>query len=116
MSFDTDFAAADSMFAEAFGVSVSYVRGASTTTLTAEVQLNEYKESGPEGGEIVVESRDYLITKADLSVTPRVGDQIKETIAGVVEIFEVMPVDGREYRSDVAKRKLLVHTKYAGSE
>ena len=109
------------MFAEAFGVSVTYVRGASETELTAEVQLQDYEISGDGGMATVVQSRDYLLTASELSFTPddpRVGDQIKETIGGVVKLFEVMPIGQRPcwQWADTSQRKVLVHTKYAGTE
>ncbi len=117
-SVDADFAAADAMFAEAFGVSVTYVRGASETPLTAEVELYDQRTSGPDGAEITSQVRSYTITAADLALTPRSGDQIKETIGGVVKIFEVLPIDqGRCFKwVDGGERRMLVHTKYVGTE
>ena len=114
---DAEFSAAAPYYAEMYGVEVVYVRGASQETITAEVQLNENRVNGPDGAEITVRSRDYLITAADLSITPQVGDQIKQTIGGTVKIFEVMPVDNRCFEEvDSQEEQLLVHTKYAGSE
>ncbi len=117
-SVDADFAAADAMFAEAFGVLVTYLRGVDETVLTAEVQLHDYEISSQGGTVTVVRSRDYLLSASDLGLTPRVGDQIKETIGGVVKLFEVMPIGDRPCfeEADPSQRKLLVHTKYAGNE
>ena len=117
-SVDADFAAADEMFSEAFGVSVTYVRGVGETELTAEVQLQDYDIGGPDVAATVVQSRDYLLSASDLSLTPRPGDQIKETIGGVVKLFEVMPIAARPcwQWTDSQDRKMLVHTKYAGTE
>ena len=117
-SVDADFAAADAMFAEAFGVSVTYVRGASETELTAEVQLYDQRKSGPDGAETSSQVRGYTMTATDLGLTPRPGDQIKETIGGIVKLFEVLPIDdGRCFKwVDAGERRLLVHTKYVGDE
>ncbi len=117
-SVDADFAAADAVFAEAFGVSVTYVRGESETVLTAEVDLYDQRKSGPDGAEIISQVRGYTITAADLSLTPRPGDQIKETIGGVVKLFEVLPIDQRRCFKwvDAGEQRLLVHTRYVGTE
>ncbi len=117
-SVDADIAADDEMFSEAFGVSVTYVRGEGETELTAEVDLYDQRRSGPDGAETTSQVRGYTITATDLAFTPRVGDQIKETIGGVVKLFEVLPIDdGRCFKwVDAGERKMLVHTKYVGTE
>lgn len=119
--FDTDFAAADDLLAEAFGGTVTYARGSDTVNVTAEVVLADYGVTGPIGGRIQVQPRDYLITAADLvlnsaQITPRSGDKIRETILGIVEEFQVMPLGDRPCHedADAGKTKWLVHTKYVG--
>ena len=120
-AFDTDFALADDLFAEAFGVPVTYARGSDTVSITAEVVLASYEATGPTGGQTRAQPRGYLVTVADLilsgsSITPRSGDKIRETILGIVEEFEVMPLGDRPCHedADAGRTKWLVHTKYVG--
>lgn len=117
-SADTEFAESDSYFAETFGLSVTYVRGEDETTLTAEVELNDYQIMSEDGIATTAQIRDYLITASDLGITPRSGDKIKQTIDSVVHFFQVMPLDeGPVYKEvDTIKSKILIHTKYIGTE
>jgi hypothetical protein len=77
------------------------------------------------GALLRVESRDYLITAADLvlggtSVLPQRGDQIRETdaLTGQIYVYAVMaPGDEPHWRwSDPYRRTLRVHTKHVDLE
>ncbi|HDZ20085.1 MAG TPA: hypothetical protein ENH78_02175 [Phycisphaerae bacterium] len=128
-AFDDDFAAADAMFAEAFGGEVTYVYGSSEITVTAEASLHDYEVQDPHGVFETIQSRDYVISAAALvidgePITPRAGNKIKETINGSIEIFQVMPL-GRTNRfgdrpaaehTDTSETSWLIHTKHIGAE
>lgn len=123
-AFDDDFAVADELFAEAFGDTISIHRGvASTTGITAEAIQRDYEIFDMEGFQTTAHLRDYVIDVGDYvlsgsAVTPQIGDRIKETISGVVHVFEVVPL-GRKpcYEwAGMKKPQWLVHTKLAGTE
>ena len=122
-AFDDDFAAADAMFAEAFGGEVTFVYGNSEITVTAEAALHEYKVADTRGVTETIQSRDYVISVAAMviggePVTPRPGNKIKETINGSVEIFQVMPLGDRPAaeHTDASGTAWLLHTKHTGTE
>ena len=102
----------------AAGVSVTYTRGTNSVTLTAVPTLHQYEIVDDEGFGISMLSRDYLIHAADLilagaEIAPRAGDRIAETIDGVAQTFEVMPLGQKhEYEpADPDGLLLIVHTK-----
>jgi hypothetical protein len=118
--FDTDFAHADALFAEAFGVSVQIVREANPPTpATAEVVLREQRiDQAAEEPPDALHDREYLIAVtdykvADVAVKPRNGDRIHETINGTLYKFEVLPDDRREGAewADPAGTRWLIRTK-----
>jgi hypothetical protein len=123
-AFDTDFDAVDAMFAEAFGGTVSIHRGASSTTgVTAEAVSREYDVDDTDGIVTTIHGRDFVIDVASYTIAaavvqPRSGDIIKETIGGVVHVFEVTPVTGRPCAEWVGNQKAqwLIHTKMIGTE
>jgi len=120
-AFDTDFAAADAMFAEAFGGAVTYVRGGSSVSVTAEPVIHDHDVDEHAGARTKLQFRDYLIAVADLvisgsPITPRSGDRIQETINGTAEQFQVMPIGdspAAEY-TDTSATTWLIRTKYIG--
>lgn len=102
----------------AAGVSITYTRGSYSVTITAACILNQYQIIDEEGFTTSVNSRDYLIHGAELilngaAIAPRAGDRISETIGGVVNTFEVVPLGQlREYEPMDSDSVLLkVHTK-----
>lgn len=102
----------------AAGVSVTYARGPLSVSLTAVPTLHEYEVVDDEGFGIVMLSRDYLVHTEDLvlggsEIAPRAGDRITETVGGVVDTYEVMPLgQKKEYEpADSDGLLLLVHTK-----
>jgi len=122
MAFDDDFAAADTMFAEAFGVSVTYVRGATELPVTAEVEAHGYETSGEDSARTIGQPRAFRIPASvllvgGLPITPRNGDVIKQTINGTVEQFEVMAGGGRPVaeRLDPDWLDWLIRTQYVGA-
>lgn len=123
-AFDADFAVADELFAEAFGDTVSLHRGVATATgIVAEAVQRDYEIFDVDGFETTANLRDYVIDVADYTisgsaVTPQIGDRIKETISGVVHVFEVVPLGRKPCYEWAGTRKpqWLVHTKLAGVE
>ncbi len=122
-AFDDDFAAADEMFAESFGGTVTYVRGNSEIEVTAEAVLHDYEVTDHRGAITPVRSRDFVIAVAalvigDEEIEPRGGDVIKETINGSIERFQVMPLGDRQAaeHTDTSGTSWLIHTKHIGSE
>lgn len=108
------------MLKEAAGVDVSYARvaGDPAFTLTAVVGRTAFATNG-EIARIQFGDRDYLINRADLTVSgaevlPAIGDRITETIDGVGVVFEVMTPDTGEpaWRwSDPARSVYRIHCK-----
>lgn len=106
------------------GTSVTYKRGESqSVSLTVTVGQTQFEQVDGEGGLLRWNSRDFLITAADLilseSVTlPVKDDKIVEVGAdGVTRTFVVAPVEGENcYRfSDTSRTILRVHTKQCPS-
>lgn len=120
-AFDSDFEYAEAMFDEVFGVSVTLVRGAAEAIITATPSMRDYLVEDADGIVTTIHSRDYAIDAdpivAGVEIVPRPGDQIKETIRGVVNVFEVMGIGTRpavEW-ADTNGTRLLVHTKRIGT-
>jgi hypothetical protein len=122
--FDDDFAAADDLFAEVFGVTVDYWRSSSEIAdITAEVITAEHDGSALETVNVISRPRAYLI-KASLlvigsaTITPRQGDRIKETIGGTVHVFTVARINDRDaYEwADVNGGSWIVHCRLTGTE
>lgn len=101
------------------GSSVSYLRrGVPTVSFTATSRNQDY-EVVTESTSTIITARDYTFTKADLdaeSITPREGDRISETIAGVAYMFEVLPIGNKPCAEWLDKEgvMLIVHTKKVG--
>jgi hypothetical protein len=122
-NFDADFAAADSMLAEAFGEQVTYLAGANVISLTAEVVQRDYQVDDAEGFLTTVQANDFLIATAPLKdaagqkIDPKAGHRIHRTIAGQVHAFEVVPLGKRPVAewADGSGNRLVIHTKYVGT-
>lgn len=66
------------------GVAVSYQQGKTTHAgLTATVSDQQYDVLSEDGTNTIVTMREYVFTAADLPVTPRSGDVIRETDRGI---------------------------------
>lgn len=112
--FDDDFAAADEIFAEAFGVSVEYLIGGEiAATASAEVSLAKRETRDSYGAVQTIDSRDYLFTASELTQVPKSGHRIREVVSGVARVFEVMEIAGGPCWEavDPNGRKIVVHTK-----
>lgn len=104
------------------GVTVAYHRGSSSVSgITATVSQHEYEVLDTDGIMVLIKSRDYIVHAADLvlsgsSITPRSGDRIVETIGGVSQTFEIMPLGAQnEYEPlDTDGVLLRIHTKKVG--
>ncbi len=95
-------------------VSVTYRRGKSSVELHATIGKTLFKIQDEYGRTIYYESRDYLISSADLLIKgsptlPQKGDEVIEN--GFV--YEVMaPANEPEWRySDTYRNTLRIHTK-----
>lgn len=118
MPFDDDFAGADALLAEAFGVPVSYRRGEDSVELVAVVGSTRFEAEQEDGRILESESRDYLVAPGDLvldgqPVEPRRGDRIVETIGGQPCLFEVAAPAGEPIWQwiDPARIQMRIHTK-----
>jgi hypothetical protein len=122
--FDDDFAAADAMFAEAFGVPVRIVRnGRASAAVTAQVVTRENEVRDDNNFPQVIRSRDYLISVTDyqadgVAVEPLKSDLIVEVIGGA-EITCALARIGKkpqyEYADD-RRRQWLIRTVVQGSQ
>jgi len=118
-NFDTDFAAADSLLAEAFGDTVTLSRGSETASVTAELVMRDVQARDRSGFVTTVQTTDFLIAAADYdfgdgAVEPRRGDRIEITIADVAHTFEAKPQGDRPEAewADASATQWLVHTKH----
>lgn len=99
---------------------VTFRRGGSSVELDATVGQTKFDQEDSEGRLTQVETRDYLVTAADLildgsPVEPRPGDEFVETLAGVPTVFRVMDLPGRPcFDSDPYRTTLRIHTKDLG--
>ena len=102
---------------------VLYVRGGQTVEVPATIGETIFRIDGGAGAMLRTESRDYLITAADLvlggsAVLPQRGDRIRETQGTQVFVYEVAsPGDEPLWRwSDPYRRTLRIHTKQVDVE
>ena len=105
--------------------SVTYTRGSGSYALEAEgvaatIGRTVFEVTDDYGLLTRVESRDYLIDAAELEAfgEPQRGDQIRETLGGAVQVFEVMAPSGEDHfrYSDAYRRTYRIHTKRVGAE
>jgi len=102
---------------------VTYCRGEQSVEVAATVGRTVFEIADAYGVVERSESRDFLVTAADLVlddqvVLPERGDRIRETQDGKVFVYEVM-APGKEphYRfSDVYRRTLRIHTRQVAVE
>ena len=100
---------------------VTYKRGASTATISnATVGETVFRIDTGYGVFERHETRDYIVAVSDLGALspPQRGDQIREVIDGVTEIFEVMaPGAEPDWKyHDLDHSELRIHTKHVGSD
>ena len=100
------------------GVTIEYYQGDETTGEIIAVPADvEYEIVGRDGYQTRFLSRDYYVLKSSLSigtaqVEPRAGDRVVETIGGVEQTFQLLPVGempAAKLRSDGLR--YVLHTK-----
>jgi hypothetical protein len=108
---------------KAAGVGISYARGATVVTITAEsgaAWVGRTAFTSVQQGAIRVEwgDRDYLILASALAAIgePAEGDRITETVNGTAKVFEVMSPGGEPpWRySDPQRSVFRLHVKQVG--
>lgn len=102
---------------------VAYLRGADQVEVDATIGRTEFEQADEYGVIHRTESRDYLVSAADLVLggvveLPKAGDRIRETDGEQLLIYEVLAPGGEPpWRwSDRHRRMLRIHTKYVGME
>lgn len=97
---------------------VVYQRGAESVEVPATIGQTVFQIDDGTGALLRTESRDYLVTAADLVLggspaLPQRGDRIRETQGAQAFVYEVMaPGDEPHWRwSDPYRRTVRVHTK-----
>lgn len=98
---------------------IVYERGVDSVTLLATIGRTEFEQSDEQGLISRIESRDFVMQRADLvlggnPVLPKAGDIIKETVGTTTYVYEVMAPGGEPpFRyADPYRYSLRVHTKY----
>ena len=102
---------------------VTYQRGSQSAALNATVGRSVFQVVAADGLVEQVERRDYLVRASDLVIggsatTPQIGDRIRETVGGKVQVYEVVNT-GQEkcYRkSDPDGLTWRVHTVHMDTE
>ena len=104
-------------------LTVTYLRGTDSVELPATIGKTVFEQADEYGVIHRTESRDYLISTADLVLggaqeQPKAGDRIRETTGEQVLLYEVMAPGGEPpWRySDAYRRTLRIHTKFVGME
>ena len=102
---------------------VTYCRGAASVALQATVGRSLVQMLKADGLVETVERRDYLIRACDLVLNgdagePQVGDRIRETIGGKVQVYEVIGAGQEKHfrKSDPDGLTLRVHTVHVDTE
>jgi len=101
---------------------VTYRRGEQEITVQATVGKTDFSTDDQQGRTLEFESRDYLITAADLAALaggaePQEGDEITEDLETGTETYRVMLISGAPaFRySDQSRKTIRIHTKHVGS-
>ena len=96
---------------------VTYQRAGESLALNATVGRSVFQVVAADGLVEQVERRDYLICACDLvlggaATEPQVGDRIRETIGGRVEVYAVMGAGQEKHfrKSDPDGLTLRIHT------
>ncbi len=102
---------------------VTYLRGGDSVAVAATIGRTEFEQVDEYGVIHRMQSRDYLISAADLVLAgvpeqPSAGDRIRETAGEQIFLYEVMAPGGEPpWRySDPYRRTLRIHTKFIGME
>ena len=102
---------------------ITYLRGADQVEVDATIGRTAFEQADEYGVIHRTESRDYLVSAADLVLDgvverPKAGDRVRETADEQLLIYEVLAPGGEPpWRwSDRHRRTLRIHTKYVGME
>jgi len=102
---------------------VTYLRGTDSVALAATIGQTTFEQADEYGVIHRTQSRDYLISAADLVLSgtveqPKAGDRVRETAGEQVFLYEVMAPGGEPpWRySDPHRNTLRIHTKFVGLE
>ncbi len=105
------------------GQTVVYWRASDSVSVTAVVGQSVAEAVEEDGRIIRVESRDFLIARADLvlsavNVEPERGDVIRWTIGSTVYVYEVIALPGESHwrDSDPYLKTFRIHTKRVAIE
>ena len=105
---------------------VVYISGSKRGTVLAAVGSSTFEQTSSNNLASEVQSRDYIIARADLLLSevggtpelhePAEGDQIRETINGKVHIYKVLALPGVPVAMDreASKVSIRIHTKFQG--
>jgi len=107
------------MFQQHASQPVVYRYDGQAIEVTATIGRTVHEVTDAYGITAQVETRDYLIPAEQLEITPQAGNQIRETLADRVEVYEVMhPVAGKEpWRwSDPHRIMRRIHTSHVATE
>ena len=103
--------------------SVVYRRGADSKEVQATIGKTDFEQADDSGLIHRVESRDFFVRTEDLDmgagpISPRAGDEVRETVGTNVFVYEVNAPGGQPpFRySDPYRRTLRIHTKHIGME
>jgi hypothetical protein len=121
-AFSAAIAQALASVAAAAGETVTYHRGdESTGELTAVPGSQQRRAEDVYDVPVDASSRDWIFEAAGLvidgvEITPRRGDQVRQTVAGVETVYEVASDGDQVYRyCDRGRTRIRVHTKQKGS-
>lgn len=117
--FDNAVASAIQSVGVVAGIPVTYHRDSAWVKLTAIPGKSDFRISEADSITVKERSRDYLFTTCFLringqTVTPKKGDEIKETVGNTVHTYEVLRPDGGDQvwrYSDPGRSVIRVHTK-----
>ena len=103
--------------------SIVYERDAFSVSVLATVGETVFEQADRFGGIQRIESRDFIITRADLVLDgsvalPQTGDTIRETRGTQVFVYKVMsPAGETPFRyGDQYRNSLRIHTKHVATE
>lgn len=104
------------------GTAVTYHRNEDSVAVTAVKGATTFESDDGEGVTIESKAADWIVAAGSLvldeaAITPERGDLIKETVAGVVHVYEAIgPGNEPVYReADRYGNNLRIHTRYVGT-
>jgi len=102
---------------------VTYERGVDSVDLAATVGRTVFEQADESGFIRKVESRDFLVRRADLvlggsETLPKAGDRVREAEGPQTQVYEVMAPGGEPpfRHSDPYRKVLRIHTKHVATE